>query len=344
MSRTPRTALSGKSAKSARNLREMKKVTVIVPVYNVVDYLPQCVESIVRQTYAHLEVILVDDGSTDGSAPLCDEYAARDPRIRVIHKANGGLSDARNAALDAMTGDIVMMVDGDDWLQTDAIEQLLHLMENTGADVAVGGWRIVQDDAVPNYERRTPPGSVHEYGAHQALRNIFYQSGMNHSACGRLFKAHLFKSLRFPRGLLYEDLAVAYDLYRQCSKVTFADSRFYNYRQRPQSITNTFNAKRVDVLNILESLEQRLAHEGSQHQPAVRSRLLSAYFNILLLCPSTDDFQPVVDRCWKGIKRLRWCCLTDVHVRLKNKLGILASLAGETAFLALFKGKILKKY
>ena len=281
----------------------MKKVTVIVPVYNVVDYLPQCVESIARQTYAHLEILLVDDGSTDGSGLLCDEYAAHDPRIRVIHKANGGLSDARNAALDVMTGELVMMVDGDDWLQTDAIERLLFLMDNTGADVAVGGWKIVQNDAVPNFERKTPLGPVHEYDARQALSNIFYQSGMNHSACGRLFKAHLFHGLRFPVGMLYEDLAVAYDLYRQCSKVTFGDSRFYIYRQRPQSITNTFNAKRVDVLDILESLEQRLAHERSQYLPAVKSRLLSAYFNILLLCPSTDEFRAVVDRCWKGIKR-----------------------------------------
>lgn len=322
----------------------LKKVSVIVPVYNVVDYLPQCVDSIVRQTYAHLEVILVDDGSTDGSGALCDECAARDPRIRVIHKVNGGLSDARNAALDVMTGDLVIMVDGDDWLQTDAIERLLILMDNTGADVAVGGWKIVQNDAVPNFERKTPLGPVHEYDARQALRNIFYQSGMNHSACGRLFKAHLFQRLRFPVGMLYEDLAVAYDLYRQCSKVTFGDSQFYNYRQRPQSITNTFSAKRVDVLDILESLEQRLTQEFSQYLPAVRSRLLSAYFNIMLLCPSTSEYQPVVDRCWQGIKRLRWRCLVDPHVRLKNKLGILASLAGKNAFLLLFRGKTMKKY
>ena len=321
----------------------MNKVTVIVPVYNVVDYLPQCVESIARQTYAHLEIILVDDGSTDGSGPLCDEYAAHDPRIRVIHKVNGGLSDARNAALDVMTGEFVTMVDGDDYIADDCVETLLRLLQDTASDFAVGRWRMFDDvNGLP--DDNTDTDQVTIYSQDQAIKKIFYQDTLTNSACSRLFRASLFDQVRFPEGLLYEDLAVVYPLLQQVKKVAYTDHLVYFYRQHQSSITGHFTIQRTHVLDILETLEQSLAQERSQYLPAVKSRLLSAYFNILLLCPSTDEFQTVVDRCWKGIKRLRWGCLADIHVRLKNKLGILASLAGKQPFLWVFRGVTLKKY
>ena len=120
-------------------------VSVIIPVYNVERYLDRCLASVVDQTYRELEILVVDDGSTDGSGALCDRWAERDSRIRVIHKSNGGLSDARNAALDVMTGSYVLMLDSDDWLQTDAIECLYQLLEKEQADIAVGGWREVYE-------------------------------------------------------------------------------------------------------------------------------------------------------------------------------------------------------
>ena len=182
------------------------------------------------------------------------------------------------------------------------------------------------------------------YSREQAIKKIFYQDTLTNSACSRLFRASLFDQVRFPEGLLYEDLAVVYPLLQQVKKVAYTNHLVYYYRQHQSSITGHFTIQRTHVLDILESLEQRLAHERSQYLPAVKSRLLSAYFNILLLCPSTDEFQAVVDRCWKGIKRLRWGCLADIHVRIKNKLGILASLAGKQPFLLLFRGVTLKKY
>lgn len=305
--------------------------------------MPQCLESIVRQTYAHLEIILVDDGSTDGSGALCDEYAARDTRIHVIHKANGGLSDARNAALDVMTGDLVMMVDGDDYISNDCIETLLQLLEGTDSDIAVGRWRMF-DDANGLPDEQVVEDRVTIYSQQEAIKNIFYQDTLTNSACSRLFRASLFEQVRFPEGMLYEDLAVVYPLLQQVRQVAYTSHLVYYYRQHQSSITGHFTVQRTHVVDILEQLERRLEGERSQFLPAVRSRLLSAYFNILLLCPSTEEFQVVVDRCWKGIKRLRWGCLADIHVRLKNKLGIIASLAGKQPFLWMFRGVTLKKY
>ena len=172
-------------------------VTVIVPVYQVERYLTQCLHSIVSQTYDRLEIWLVDDGSTDGSAQLCDDWAARDSRIHVIHKPNGGLSDARNAALDVMTGDLVMMVDGDDYVGGDCVETLVRVIGDTDSDMAVGQWQMFRDgDSVA--PPSSLPGQVKVFTRDQAINKVFYQDTLTNSACSRLFKAALFSGLRFP--------------------------------------------------------------------------------------------------------------------------------------------------
>ena len=183
-------------------------VSVIVPVYNVAEYLPQCLDSIVRQTHAQLEILLVDDGSTDGSGPLCDEWAQRDSRMRVIHKANGGLSDARNAALAVMTGDLVMMVDGDDYIAEDCIQTLVDVKHRTGCDIAIGQWRVF-DDKDGHAIAQAHNGSENRitvFSRDEAIKRVFYQDTLNNSACSRLFRADLYREVRFPVGMLYEDM------------------------------------------------------------------------------------------------------------------------------------------
>lgn len=318
-------------------------VSIIVPVYNVAAYLPQCLDSIVGQSYAHLEVLLVDDGSTDGSGDICDQWALRDSRIRVIHKANGGLSDARNAALECMTGTLVMMVDSDDYITPDCVETLVKLLDDTRCDIAVGQWQMF-DDHTQSQPHNRGNGRVTVFGRDQAIEHIFYQDTLTHSVCSRIFRASLFERLRFPVGMLYEDLAVAYPLMLQVSRVAFTTRVVYLYRQHPSSITGHFTRQRTHVLDILEALEEQVARDNPQFLPAVQSRLLSACFNIMLLCPRDGAYNDIIDRCWRGICRLRWHCVTDRRVRAKNRLGILASLVGKMVFLRLFSGKILKKY
>lgn len=321
----------------------MKKVSVIVPVYNVVDYLPQCLDSIVRQTYAHLEIILVDDGSTDGSGDLCDQWAQCDSRIRVIHKPNGGPSEARNAALDVMTGQLVMMVDSDDYISPDCIETLMAVMHDTGSDLSIGSWRLFAGSP-PACEANGKPFNVKTFGRDEAIQMVFYQNTITNSPCSRLYKASLFDQVRFPEGMLYEDLAIIYPILLKLSLVAYADHVVYFYRQHAASITGHFTRQRTDVLKVMENLERQMQHENQQYLPAVRSRLLSAYFNILLLCPDQPDYAPVADHCWRGIKRLRWGCLRDRNVRMKNRLGILASVTGQKVFTTLFRGRVAKRY
>lgn len=303
-------------------------ITIIVPIYNVAVYMDRCVDSLLHQDYSNLEIILVDDGSTDGSAQRCDEWAQRDPRIKVIHQANGGLSAARNAALNIMMGDYVTMLDGDDFVSTTFVSTLLNIINTTGASLAAAAWTLFTDGTEPHID--TTPGKVTTFTSAQAINNVFYQHTLTNSACCKLFKSSLFNNVRFPVGMLYEDLAVIYDLLSQATTVAHTSQSLYYYRQRTSgSITSSFSRRRTHVLNITEDLEQRIAAEAPQHLAAVRSRRLSACFNIMLLCPDDGTMDDVIDRCWAGIKALRWQCLTDPRVRTKNKIGALLSYLGK---------------
>ena len=303
-------------------------ISVIVPVFNAENYLDQCLESIVAQSYRHLEILVVDDGSTDGSGKICDRWAERDERIRVIHQPNGGHSAARNAALDVMSGDLVMMVDSDDVIHPDFTATLLELQQNSDADIAVGAYIPFYDEK-PDFPDICNP-VIQRYDQQEALLTIFYQHGFDHSPWGRLYKASLFDGIRFPLGIIYEDLAIIYPLLKRCDHIVTTSQVLYGYRQHESSSMRVFSPRRADVLDVCEKLETEMADHDKQYLKAVRSRLLSAYFNILLLSSQdkSGQYSQLGDRCWAGIKRLRLPCLFDSNVRCKNKLGILVSFFG----------------
>ena len=307
-------------------------ISVIVPCYNVKPYLQRCIDSIASQECVNIEVIMVDDGSTDGTGEMCDAIAATDQRIRVIHKANGGLSDARNAGLDAATGPIVTFVDSDDFLPARSLMSMLALMLATGADVVEGVQARVADGE--SREMATGPARSSSFTQSEAIADVMYQRTLSCSACGRLLKRRLFGGLRFPKGLLYEDLAIIYPLLRQVNKVTHTEACTYCYTQREGSITGHFTPQRTQVLDILDRLLQQVQAEAPQYVAAVQSRRLSAHFNMLRVAPiGQPDYKPLADRCWRVIKQLRAGCLADRNVRIKNKLGIALSYAGRPALL-----------
>lgn len=311
---------------------ESQLVTVIVPVYNVKSYLPRCLESIVAQTYSPLEVILVDDDSTDGSSELCDQWAARDPRIKVIHKANEGPGQARNAGLDVAQGQYVAFIDSDDYVHRDYFATLCRVAVERDADVVLCRWVEFRDgQQVP--ERDVQGGArITQMSGVEALQRIFYQDQLTHSPWGRLFRRTMFDGCRFSEKYVYEDLEIAYALYRKTTTVVETDASLYYYRLRGTSLMRTFSPQRTVVLDIMERIEEQVSQELPDLLPAVRSRKLSAHFNMLKLMPRGDAaYAPIFERCWQVVKQLRWGCFKDGHVRLKNKLGILLSLLGKKA-------------
>ena len=173
-------------------------VSIIVPVYNVKPYLNRCVNSLLGQSYQNMELLLVDDGSTDGSETLCDEYAAQDARVRVLHKKNGGLSDARNAGVDAAAGEYLSFVDGDDWVSPYYIENLYRALEQAGADFSVSCFEEVFEGQPVQSVPTERLEAFEILSREECLRRILYQEGMEVTTPTKLYKRALFEGVRYP--------------------------------------------------------------------------------------------------------------------------------------------------
>lgn len=231
-------------------------VSIIVPIYNMEQYLDKCVRSILKQTYQNIELILVDDGSSDASPELCDKYAALDNRVIVIHKVNGGLSDARNKGLDIFRGDYVTFVDADDYLEEDAIKHLVNTAMNEKCQIShmmsciVGG-----DYKILNGQSKNTL-SVTQYSSVEYIKGMC-EKRLSESVCDKLFVADLFAERRFEKGRLNEDFFFLSKLMFEDLIISVIDYAGYNYYQRQGSITNSGYGKSLidSVANAYELKE-----------------------------------------------------------------------------------------
>lgn len=216
-------------------------ISVIVPVYNVEPYLRKCVDSILNQTYRNLEVILVDDGSPDGCPVICDEYAEMDHRVRVIHKENGGLSDARNAGMAVMNGEYLSFVDSDDLLPADAIETLHKIAVEENTDLVIGGHNRFEDVPAESSNVET---FVQRWTPVEAMADML-RNGC--ASWARLYRRELHQTILFPVGEINEDEAIVLLLLEKCKTIAVTNAVVYHYRCRPESITTAnFSAKKLD--------------------------------------------------------------------------------------------------
>lgn len=205
-------------------------VSVIVPVYNVEKYVGECIESLLGQSYKNIEIILVDDGSTDSSGRICDEYAGKDIRIKVIHKENGGLSDARNVGIDSATGAYYSFVDGDDFLAEDTVAQMISGLKKKKCDIAVC-----------NMIRYFENGEMESFYIPSNVLKVLngtdrFETLTQPSVCNKIFRADLFNSIRFPRGKFYEDTFVYHILAYRANTIVLTGYDGYFYRSRRSSI------------------------------------------------------------------------------------------------------------
>ena len=237
------------------------KITVIVPVYNVENYLRKCLDSIIAQTYKNIEIIVVNDGSTDASGQICQEYTQIDNRIVYIEKENGGLSEARNVGLDKMTGSYVTFIDSDDWVELDYVEILYKKIIEYQADISVGNYYSYNEDE-KTYYFHIYGDSYYEkvYDNISIFENLYESQEMKSfaliSACGKLYKAKLFDYLRFDKGKLGEDGYFNQKMYLSVNKVVYLNKGLYAYRQRSGSITKTWTEKWMHAL--VDAMSERI--------------------------------------------------------------------------------------
>lgn len=231
-------------------------VSIIVPVYNVEKYIQKCLASISAQTYHNIEVILVDDGSTDGSERICDEASSADARFTVVHKANGGLSDARNTGLSAIGGTWVFFLDSDDYISPHCIETMLNAALESGAEIVECEFSTVGDDENINWTY--PTGRYELHRQPEALERFLDYRGTWIMAWNKLYRADLFEDIRFPVGRLNEDEFTTPYLVEHARLYASLKDSLYAYVQREGSIMHTaFSEKKLDGL---EALSQRLKH------------------------------------------------------------------------------------
>lgn len=307
-------------------------VSVIVPIYKVEKYLRQCVDSIIAQTYKNLEIILVDDGSPDQCPCICDEYATVDSRIKVIHKANGGLSDARNAGTSLATGEYIAYIDSDDWIRKDYIEKLVEIIVDHHAEMAICGSQNVST-------RETPAVIIQKHSKclftqKKALENLLYQHGMDTSAWGRIVKTKIAKKYLFPKGLLFEDLATIYKYMLECSKIAYTNEPMYFYYQNPTSITHTKgDPKKLDIIPIVHQLVEDVTNAYPELEAAAMARKFSVYCYVIMQLKLLDaTYKDLEQQVWSFICSYRRKMILDKKARTKNRCAAVLTYAGREIF------------
>lgn len=300
-------------------------ISIIVPIYNVEAYLAKCVDSILTQTYTNLEIILVNDGSSDCCGKLCDEYAKQDKRIKVIHKENGGQSDARNVAIDIATGEFISFIDSDDYVTDNYIMTLYSLIEKYKCKVSVASYTTFVEGSTPKVVDEVYKEDCQTNV--KAVEEMFYQEKYDTAPWAKLYHSSLFATgIRYPKGIIYEDLATTYLLIFQSDEVAFCNRRIYNYLLRGDSSERSpFSFKKMDsALKVCELMESHLDILERVIQ-AYKCRMMSFYFHLLLKMPDGYEHRYIL---YNRIKAIRGSVLCNNRARKKARVASLLSYFG----------------
>ena len=303
-------------------------VSVIVPAYRTEPYLNRCVASVAAQTYARLEIILVDDGSPDACGQMCDEWSGKDPRIQVIHKTNGGLSDARNAGLNQAKGEYITFVDSDDWVEPDLIAYLMQGIRQKQAQVAVCNFYTVRGEKKIPW--RKPEDKVCAVSSVDAVTDMLYGRSFDTSAWAKLFHQSCFDSIRFPTGRLYEEVATTYRLLLTQNVVAVGMRPLYNYVKRASSIvTSQFQPRSMDMLAASREILAFAKEQQSALVPAAERRMVYACCYLYkTMGPDWRDYPREVAELNTVMKQYRSRVLKDPGASLRDKTAILLLALG----------------
>ena len=251
----------------------MKKLSAIVPVYNIDDYLQRCLESLVHQTLDSYEIIIVNDGSTDKSLEICEDYKKRYPDLIIIYsKENGGLSDARNYGIAKANGDFLAFIDGDDWIDHNMFADMYDKALETNADIVACDIDYIYDD------NRIEFSSGGDFDIIKVKEHPEIALDINNSACNKIYRKALFNKIKFPVGLWYEDMGSVPKLILLAKIIAKIDQTYYKYLQRTGSITHTANAKIFDIYICIDDINQfMLSHVEKRHQSMLKEKIKQLY-------------------------------------------------------------------
>lgn len=314
-------------------------ISVIVPVYNVEKYLDECVQSIMNQTYTDFELILVDDGSTDKSGNMCDEYAQKASRVRVIHKKNGGPSEARNMAAIQAKGEYITFIDSDDYVTEFYLSKLINALDDYNADISAVLMTKVEEGQ-ENVEKRHNSYII-QLNGNEALLNVLYQKDLDTTPCGMLFRKSIVLDNPFPVGRFHEDDFTMYKYFENARNVVIVKSIEYFYVQHDSSIMHKQSHKiLIDEVEASENLEKYFANSEIDKIKAAKSKKFSNYCQILLKNSNLEnEDQELYRKIVTFLKNERKTIVFDKNTRMKNKVAALLLCFGIKTFRSV--GKIV---
>ena len=309
-------------------------ISVIVPCYKVEEYLAKCIESIQKQTYKNLEIILVDDGSPDSCDVICDEYAKKDERIKVTHKENGGLSDARNAGINIAKGSYIAFVDSDDLVTEDYIEYMYNMIVQTNCNLAISGVKtIFKNDEIKEEEGKRKNEVL---TAEQTYEKLLFADVIDVCAYAKLYKKELFDDIRFPKGRVYEDTAIMYKIIEKADeKIVFGDKCCYYYISRAGSISKhtEFNEDEKDYIEFTNKMLNHILNKYPNLETAVHRFDIYARFRILRMLVFTTPRNKKMEKEYvKAIKKYQKEVFKDKRTHKRDKLAIITLNLGLPAF------------
>lgn len=296
------------------------KISVVLPIYNVEKYLETCVKAMTGQTYQNLEIILVDDGSPDGCPALCDELAKADERIRVLHKENGGLSDARNAGTQIATGEYITFVDSDDVVTDIYVEYLYSLIEKYGCDMSLCTHTVVFEDG-----KKIPygDGTDEMLDAKECLRRMLYHDVIDTSAWAKLYRTDMAREILYPKGKLFEDIGTTYRFFLASGKIACGYQSQYFYMQRQNSIVSgKFNPHKLDLLEMTDKMAEDVEKVYPDLAQAILRRRVYARFSTLNQMLDVDGYRKERDEIISFIKAHKREIMADEHAPGRDKMAM----------------------
>ncbi len=310
-------------------------ISVVVPIYNVETYLKECIESIINQTYKNLEIILVDDGSTDNCGNICEEYALKDSRIKVIHKENGGLSSARNAGIDIATGEYITFIDSDDYVSLDMIEWMYNSLKKYNAEL-ISCILTKNADLLGKGNRE----KIDVCSPKKALEYILKEKNIVTSACAKLYRTDLFEGVRYPNGFIHEDFATTYKIFHKCTRIAYSEIPMYYYRYNPTSITKSkFSKNQLEYFKGAGELQEFI----KEYYPSLKNAAIShsvrnsiAYMRRISAAGFND--KETIQFLTRNIRKNIFIYLFSTYKLTSKLYGLLISMSPNMA-LKIFRGQ-----
>lgn len=294
-------------------------ISVIIPIYNVEQYLKQCLDSVINQTYRNLEIILVDDGSTDKSGLICDEYSQKDKRIKVIHKKNEGVAVARNTGLDNCSGEYITFVDSDDVIDIFFFERLYKLSKNYNADITIGKHIELKEQSQYSFSSDVDNGELIE--RKELYRKIFLQEGTDAFLWAKLYKKNIFDNIRCLDGEIYEDIRIIDKIIEKCNIIVYTNYTGYCYIQHKGSITHgKMSDKYMSCIKAAEDLLELAKNKYPEIEYAAIRKYIYANYHVLGLSVLSDKYDNISKQLKENILKYKKFIFRSNYISKAKKI------------------------